>query len=139
MSYSRHHLHSYYIIRNSDLVGFNDEEIELIALTARYHRKSPPKESHEEFARLTRERRHDVELMAALLRIATALDRSHDQGMREVSSSSRDGRFVLSVRHMCRTQDSVDHNITTAQSRTEMLSAYLGDEVTIKDGGRVTG
>lgn len=136
VSYSRHHMHSYYIIRNADLVGFNNEEIELIALAARYHRKSPPKESHEEFGRLPEERRHDVELMAAVLRIATALDRSHDQCMREISSSSRDGRLVLSVRHACRSSSSVDLNITTAQSRTEMLSEYLGDEVVIRDGGQ---
>jgi exopolyphosphatase/guanosine-5'-triphosphate,3'-diphosphate pyrophosphatase len=136
VSYSRHHLHSYYIIRNADLVGFNDEEIEVIALAARYHRKSPPKESHEEFGRLAEERRHDVELMAAVLRVATALDRSHDQCMREVSSSSRDGRLVLSVRHSCRNQASVELNISTAQARTEMLSAYLGEEVLIRDGGQ---
>jgi exopolyphosphatase/guanosine-5'-triphosphate,3'-diphosphate pyrophosphatase len=136
VSYSRHHMHSYYIIRNADLVGFNDEEIEVIALSARYHRKSPPKESHEEFGRLPEDRRHDVELMAAVLRIATALDRSHDRCIREISSSSRDGRLVLTVRHACQNQSSVDLNITTAQSRTEMLSEYLGDEVVIRDGGQ---
>ena len=136
VSYSRHHLHSYYIIRNADLVGFNDEEIEVIALAARYHRKSPPKESHEEFGRLAEQRRHDVELMAAVLRVATALDRSHDQCMREVSTSSRDGRLVLSVRHACRNQASVDLNISTAQARAEMLSDYLGEEVLIRDGGQ---
>lgn len=136
VSYSRYHMHSYYIIRNADLVGFDDEEIEVIALSARYHRKSPPKESHEEFRRLPEDRRHDVELMAAVLRIATALDRSHDRCMREISSSSRDGSLVLSVRHACRNQSSVDLNITTAQARTEMLTSYLGDEVVIRDGGR---
>lgn len=39
VSHSKHHLHSYYVIRNSELVGLTDREIELIALIARYHRK----------------------------------------------------------------------------------------------------
>lgn len=137
VSYSRHHLHSYYIIRNADLVGFDDEEIEVIALVARYHRKSPPKESHEDLARLGRDRRHDVQLMAAVLRIATGLDRSHDQSIREIGSSMRDGSLVLSVRHDGATEESVELNIHTAESRVEALEEYLGDPVSIRDGGVV--
>ncbi len=52
ISHSKHHLHSYYVIRNSELVGFTDPEIELIALVARYHRKSAPKPTHPEFVQL---------------------------------------------------------------------------------------
>src|SRR3954453_17787706 len=36
IAHSKHHLHSYYVIRNSDLVGLSDREIELIAQIARY-------------------------------------------------------------------------------------------------------
>lgn len=135
VSYSKHHLHSYYIIRNADLVGFNDEEIEVIALTARYHRKAAPKESHEEFSRLPRERRHDVQLMSAILRVATSLDRSHDQTIKDVNSSARDGALTLSVRHEGATKESVELNVQTAQSRVDALEEYLGDSVTIRDGG----
>jgi len=46
ISHSKHHKHSYYIIRNSELLGFNDNEIKIIANTARYHRKSHPKIEH---------------------------------------------------------------------------------------------
>ena len=46
ISHSQHHLHSYYVIRNSErLTGFTDTEIEIIAQIARYHRKSAPKPS----------------------------------------------------------------------------------------------
>ena len=48
ISHSQHHLHSYYLIRNSEyLTGFTDREIEIIAQTARYHRKSNPKQKHD--------------------------------------------------------------------------------------------
>ena len=47
ISYERHHRHSYYLIKNGDLRGFEPQEIEIIALVARYHRQATPKKSHE--------------------------------------------------------------------------------------------
>lgn len=137
VGYAKYHLHSWYIIRNADLMGFTDDEINVIALAARYHRKGMPKPSHEEFGRLPTDRQHDVELIAAVLRVASGLDRSHDQCAREISSSSRDGTLTLSVRHSCATDELTDLNIFTAQSRVEMLEQYLGDRIVIKDGGSV--
>ncbi|MEP6658703.1 MAG: Ppx/GppA phosphatase family protein [Acidimicrobiales bacterium] len=79
VSHSKHHLHSYYVIRNSErLVGLTDTEIEIIALVARYHRKSGPKESHPEFTRLAARERHIVRVLAGLLRVAIGLDRTHE-------------------------------------------------------------
>ena len=52
VAHSKHHLHAYYVIRNSELAGLTDLEIEIIAQIARYHRKSEPKPSHAEFAAL---------------------------------------------------------------------------------------
>ena len=45
ISYERHHKHSYYLIKNGDLRGFEPDEIEIIALVARYHRQATPKTS----------------------------------------------------------------------------------------------
>ncbi len=78
VSHSSHHKHSYYVIRNSDhLLGFTDHEIELIALVARYHRKSAPKPTHAEFAALAAADQRTVRALAAVLRVAIALDRTH--------------------------------------------------------------
>src|SRR5918995_1650221 len=53
LSHAGHHKHTYYVIRNSELLsGFTDQEIELIAQVARYHRKSAPRQKHPEFAAL---------------------------------------------------------------------------------------
>src|ERR1041384_7827678 len=46
ISYSGHHKHSYYLIKNGDLRGFHPDEIEVMALVARYHRRGTPKRSH---------------------------------------------------------------------------------------------
>jgi exopolyphosphatase/guanosine-5'-triphosphate,3'-diphosphate pyrophosphatase len=79
ISFGRHHRHSYYLITNGDLRGFQPEEIEIMALVARYHRRSTPKADHEEYARLPNNRRRTVRTLAAILRVAENLDRSHSQ------------------------------------------------------------
>ena len=84
ISHAQHHLHSYYLIRNSELLGFNEDEKEIIANVARYHRKSHPKSRHETFQRLNGRGRDIVRKLAALLRIADGLDRSHTQIVRDV-------------------------------------------------------
>lgn len=78
ISHAQHHLHSYYIIRNSEyLTGFNSREVEIIAQIARYHRKSEPKLKHEEFARLSTKDQMIVRKLAGILRIADSLNRTH--------------------------------------------------------------
>ncbi len=76
ISHSAHHKHSYYLIRNSELLGYNETEIEIIANIARYHRKSPPKKRHETYRNLLhKEHRQMVNQLSAMLRLAVALDR----------------------------------------------------------------
>ncbi|NJL46640.1 MAG: Ppx/GppA family phosphatase [Leptolyngbyaceae cyanobacterium SM2_5_2] len=76
VSHSNHHKHSYYLIRNGELLGYTETELEVIANIARYHRRSGPKKKHENFRNLpTRYHRQMVTQLSALLRIAVALDR----------------------------------------------------------------
>jgi exopolyphosphatase/guanosine-5'-triphosphate,3'-diphosphate pyrophosphatase len=77
VSHSAHHKHSYYLIRYGDLLGFNEEEIEVIANLARYHRKSAPRRKHENYLRLASDTyREIVADLSPMLRMATALDRT---------------------------------------------------------------
>lgn len=75
ISHGSHHKHSYYLIRNGELLGFTSIEIELIANIARYHRKSAPKLKHEPYKALTKENRKIVSQLSAILRVAVGLDR----------------------------------------------------------------
>jgi exopolyphosphatase/guanosine-5'-triphosphate,3'-diphosphate pyrophosphatase len=76
VGHSSHHKHSYYLIRNSELLGYNETEIEIIANIARYHRKSPPKKKHDSYRNLLhKEHRTMVNQLSAILRLAVALDR----------------------------------------------------------------
>ena len=92
ISHTKHHLHTYYVIRNSEqLTGFTDREIEIIAQVARYHRKSPPKPEHEAFARLWPDDQRLVRSLAALLRVAIGLDRSYERRVRDRAVRGRRG------------------------------------------------
>lgn len=84
ISYPRHHRHSYYLIRNGDLRGFEPGEVEVMALAARYHRRGLPKRSHEEFGSLPGGMRRTVRTLAAILRVAEGLDRSHAQSVASI-------------------------------------------------------
>ncbi|MEO8481306.1 MAG: Ppx/GppA phosphatase family protein [Acidobacteriota bacterium] len=96
ISYERHHKHSYYLIRHGGLRGFEPEEIEIIALVARYHRQATPKKSHAEFTALGVEARRVVRLLAAMVRLAEGLDRSHTEVVGRLSA--RAGRDRLTFR-----------------------------------------
>lgn len=79
IAHTNHHHHSYYIIKNSELLGFNENEIDIIAHTARYHRKSHPKSSHVEFEVLPNRTKQIIKKLSALLRIADSFDRTHQK------------------------------------------------------------
>lgn len=79
ISYRKHHKHSLYLIHNSEIPGISREDRVLAALVARYHRRAEPKEEHFLFAELPEEDRERVRRMAAILRLADALDREHLQ------------------------------------------------------------
>ncbi len=74
-----HHKHSYYLIRHGGLLGHSEEEVSMIASVARYHRSSAPKDSHEAWYSLNDHAKSIVRDLAAILRVAEALDRSHRQ------------------------------------------------------------
>jgi exopolyphosphatase/guanosine-5'-triphosphate,3'-diphosphate pyrophosphatase len=84
VSPSSHHKHSMYILANSGLVGFSPEEILVLANVARYHRRGTPKSDHEFFQRLPKTDRQRTLKLAAILRVADAMDREHMQRVREI-------------------------------------------------------
>ncbi|MGE3273855.1 MAG: HD domain-containing protein [Vicinamibacterales bacterium] len=97
ISFERHHRHSYYLVKNGDLRGFEPEEIEVIALVARYHRRAEPKKGHEGFGGLSPDLRRTVRTLAAFLRVAEALDRSRHGVVRTVDVRERNGGLRLRV------------------------------------------
>ncbi|GER82272.1 MAG: HD domain-containing protein [Thermogemmatispora sp.] len=82
----RHHKHSFRLIKETPLPDFSDEERHEIACIARYHRRALPSLAHEEYAVMSRPARKRVSMLAALLRIADALDYNHDARVLRLAS-----------------------------------------------------
>jgi exopolyphosphatase/guanosine-5'-triphosphate,3'-diphosphate pyrophosphatase len=125
LSHAQHHKHSYYVIRGTDrLVGFKDHEIELIALVARYHRKSEPKLKHPEYAALTDDDKHLVSTLAGLLRVAIGLDRNHAAQVSELVVRDDDDRLVIAPSPV----DGADISLEryAASIRKDLLESSLG-------------
>ncbi len=94
IAHRKHHVHGYYLIMHGDLRGFSSEEKAMLAHLVRYHRGAKPKRSHEEFAMLPRKARLTIARLAAILRIADGLDRSHFSLIDRLYSVTRRGRTI---------------------------------------------
>ena len=96
ISHSAHHKHSYYLIRNAELLGFTELELELIANLARYHRRSKPKKKHEPYYNLpSKEYQLMVRQLSAILRLAVALDRRNKGAIASVSCQYNSRKHIL--------------------------------------------
>lgn len=93
-----HHRHAYYIISESPILGLNDEELRIVANVARYHRKALPDTDHECYAELEDDARDRVRSLAAILRVADALDHDHKQKVLAVKVKAGDSKLRLKVR-----------------------------------------
>ena len=94
LSYSNHHVHSYYLIDNSDLLGFYKTEIEIMALTALFHRKTLPSARHPGYAALDRDTRKLVSFLSLLVRLVESLDRSHQKVVKHAQLRARGTRSL---------------------------------------------
>jgi exopolyphosphatase / guanosine-5'-triphosphate,3'-diphosphate pyrophosphatase len=131
LSHAQHHKHSYYVIRSTDrLAGFTEREVELVALVARYHRKSEPKVKHPEFAVLDEDDQRLVRCLAGLLRVAIGLDRNHAARVAGVSVAEDDDGLVVTVR------PAEDADITlelyAASARKDLLESALATSIDVR-------
>ncbi|MDZ4685937.1 MAG: HD domain-containing protein, partial [Planctomycetaceae bacterium] len=79
INYAAHHKHSYHLIVHANLPGWTSREVQVIANVARYHRCAEPKAGHRTFAVLAKPDQKLVRSLAAILRVADGLDRTHTQ------------------------------------------------------------
>jgi len=97
ISYERHHVHSYHLIRHAKLAGFSPREIELIANLARYHRRALPSKRHPNFARLGRQDRERVLRLGALVRLVDGLDRTRRRRVRAIQTRLKKKHLRLTL------------------------------------------
>lgn len=124
------HKHSMYLIRNSELFGLSRRDVLLVALVARYHRRSSPQPTHEGYAALDRADRVAVSKLAAILRLAIALDDSRSQRINDIQCRSDSKRLVITVKGV---EDVSIEQLALRQSGTLFEETY-GLPVQIRAG-----
>jgi exopolyphosphatase/guanosine-5'-triphosphate,3'-diphosphate pyrophosphatase len=132
--YDGHHKHTYYLIQHSDIMGLTPAERGIVANIARYHRKSPPDAAHPNFRELDKDARAKVRSLAAILRIADALDREHLGKVKSVSAEVDTGKRRLTL-HVTGDEDR-ELEEWTVRAKSELLRDVFDLEVVI--AGAVT-
>jgi exopolyphosphatase/guanosine-5'-triphosphate,3'-diphosphate pyrophosphatase len=94
ISYTNHHAHSYYIIKNSELLGFDEKEITFMANIARFHRKKTPRKKDPEILELDSRERETLRILSTFIRLGESLDRSHTALIQHVRFSRVDKTSV---------------------------------------------
>ncbi len=135
INYKKHYRHAYYIIKNSDMNGFEEREIELIANIVRYHTKSKPKKTHENWLRLSKTEQETVRACSALLRLADALDRTRFGVVRDVRvevPGKRDSKLATKLTINVKVQGDSELEMWTAQKEKASLEAVFGRDIVIR-------
>ena len=129
VDHDRHQRHSYYLIKNSELLGFDPDEIEIMALVARGHRKQVPKLSAPELQTVPASKRKLIRALAAMLRIADALDRTHFGVVKSLRVTKTSGRWIIDVDAGT---ENAELEVWAAERRVDLLSRLLDRAVVLR-------
>jgi exopolyphosphatase/guanosine-5'-triphosphate,3'-diphosphate pyrophosphatase len=97
IGYGGHGEHSRYIVLNGNLRGLSPEQLGIIATVAKFHGSARPRKRDAGMRRINKAERRVVRWLAAFLRVAEGLDRSHYQLVREVRVRRRGTGWAIEV------------------------------------------
>ena len=124
-----HHKASYRLIAAlAPPLGWTKEEIERVAVVARYHCGTEPREKHAAYAALAPEGRSFVRSLSGVLRIADALDDSHDGTVRRVEVRSHPEYVLIRAIGWPETEQ----NAATLGGRKHLLESALGKPIIVR-------
>jgi exopolyphosphatase/guanosine-5'-triphosphate,3'-diphosphate pyrophosphatase len=95
---SEHHKHTYYLLTANPILGLSETQTAVVANVARYHRKSPPKPHHRGYMALGPKERVATSKLAALLRVADALDTQHKGKVTDLTVDSNRRQLVIRLK-----------------------------------------
>ena len=131
IAHESHHKHSFYLIENSELTGFSESERAVIANIARYHKGSLPKDHHPSYAALSPADRLTVSRLAGILRVADAMDRRHDNRVKDL--------VVKRVRNDVHIQATsaleCENEITEAERRVKLFESAFDCKLRLSSRG----
>lgn len=129
LTYNNYQAHTYYLIRNANLLGFDQTEIAIIATTALYHRKAAPRKKHAEFAALDKRAQAVVLMLSTLLRLAESLDRGHNGVVQQTRLLNVDLKHA--VLEVSSPQDS-QVELWGIQKHVDIFEKVFGKKLTLK-------
>jgi exopolyphosphatase / guanosine-5'-triphosphate,3'-diphosphate pyrophosphatase len=129
VDHDRHHRHTYYLIRNADLLGFDPLEIEVMAQVARGHRKQIPKLADPELRALPAPVRRVVRALAAIMRVADGLDRTHFNAVEAIRVRLHARRCLIEVQSAAA---DAELERWAAERRSDLLARLLDRPVVLR-------
>lgn len=127
-----HHKHSAYMILWGRIPGLDTQQRMMVAALARTHRKSPPEsKKHAEYAQLDKLQRQQVRKLAAILRLADALDTEHRQSIEKVLVS-RVGHTIALDLVLC--EDAAEIEPESLMRKSALFEDEFGLRVTMTVG-----
>lgn len=127
-----HHKHSYYLISASELFGLRKPGLELIANIARYHRRALPQRSHPAYMALDHEKRMIVSKLAAILRVANALDKDQLQKVMDLEIHREGDQIVLTAQNI---SDLAMGKVALA-SRSDFFTEIFGKKIILREAAK---
>ena len=124
-----HHKASMNLILGDETIPINSDDRQIIAMIARYHRKAHPSPMHTAFGLLSPQKRWHVRWLAAILRLADALDRSHTSIVQTMSASCPEG--IIQIYCSIRTNASPDPENQVIEKKSALLCEVAERRVNI--------
>jgi exopolyphosphatase/guanosine-5'-triphosphate,3'-diphosphate pyrophosphatase len=131
ISPSNHHKHGFYLIEAAEIFGLRKIDKDIVANVVRYHRRSAPKNTHIPYISLPRPERAVVSKLAAILRVAEALDASHQQKCKDFTLEQTGDTCILWV-----PEEAGDISLErqSLAKKSDMLTDVLGFLIVLKQG-----
>ena len=124
-----HQRHSWYLITHTKLPGLTASEQRIVAAVVRYHGRTMPRESHPEYAALSADEKVAVLKLAAILRVADALDLKCGKDFVSKKLVLR-GRVL----NFCSDIPELNRRRFTVKAKSELFQHVFGLEIKIQDG-----
>lgn len=130
ISYAKHHKHSYYLIKNTELAGYSEREQEIIANIAKYHRRAVPKKEDKPYGSLPASDRAVIRGLAAILRVADGLDRSHVSAVNELETVVTNNEIIITVH----SDKDISMEMTGVAKKKDLIEDITGRSLLLVQG-----
>jgi exopolyphosphatase/guanosine-5'-triphosphate,3'-diphosphate pyrophosphatase len=131
LSLASHHKHAAYLVDAAEIFGLRKADKNIVSNVVRYHRRSPPKETHVAYMSLPKNDRAIVFKLSAILRVADALDRSHQQKVRDLTLERENDRYLIWVDENA---GDLSIELEGLQKKNDMFNDAFGAPILLRQG-----